>query len=170
KDLSYREKGKQLGRSSYKAWELISPYENHQPKITQVAELDKRIAELNTKVNELSKVTDDLSAQLKGVKTIRDLSERTSRIDEQLRGVLDSIDLIGFGALQKVSDTEYGCKKVDKDGFCIKWDWTPKLEGRTMKQVNSGDKVVNYLNVKEYPLACAACSYFEQRGKSKTET
>lgn len=35
--LSYREIGKHLGRSSYKAWELVSPYENHQPKITQVA-------------------------------------------------------------------------------------------------------------------------------------
>ena len=170
KGLSYREIGTQLGRSSYKAWELVSPYENHQPKITQVAELTEKIAELNARLNELTKVTDDLSAQLKKVKKIKDLSERTSRIDGQLRGVLDSIDLIGFGALEKVSKTEHGCKWIDKDGFCTKWDWTKELKGCTMKQENYGDKVVNHLNVKKHPLACTACSYFEQRGKSVTET
>jgi hypothetical protein len=76
KDLSYREKGKQLGRSSYKAWELISPYENHQPKITQVAELNGRIAQLNSRINELNKVADDISAQLKKVKTIKETVKR----------------------------------------------------------------------------------------------
>ena len=172
KGLSYREIGKQLGRSSYKAWELVSPYESHQPKITQVAELDKRIDELNTKINELTKVTDVISAQLKEVKTIKDLSERMSRVDDELtslkegigsvdlglKGLLESVDLLQRSARLRASDREYGCKMIDKDGFCTFWRFLDK------------PGYLNKMNVKEHPLICTACPKFKQRGKSKTET
>jgi DNA repair exonuclease SbcCD ATPase subunit len=172
--LSYREIGKQLGRSSYKTWEFISPYESHQPKITQVAELDKRIDELNARLNELTKVADDISDQLKEVKTIKDLSERMSRVDDELtslkegiesadlrlKKLLESVDSLQMIASLRASDREYGCKMIDKDGFCTFW--------RRLDQTKEVNLVK--MNVKEHPLTCTACPKFEQRGKSLTQT
>ena len=184
KGLSYREIGKQLGRSSYKAWELVSPYESHQPKITQVAELNKRIAESNARINELSKVTDDISAQLKKVRTIKDLSERMFRVDDELTHLKEgiesvdsrlksfskSVNLLEVSASFRVSDSEYGCNRIGKDGFCTYWKWTSEIKGTNMRKVNYEGKDRYQMNVKEHSLICTACPKFEQRGKSVTET
>ena len=170
KGLSYIEIGKQIGRSSYKAWVLVSPYEDHQPKITQVSELNEKIAQLNARLNELTKVTDDIGAQLKRVKAIRDLNERTSRIDEELKGVKedaksikDSINFVLMGATNKTSDTIYGCKGVDKDGFCTLWFYANMEKEWNMRQKEREGKVVYELNVRKHPLVCAACPKFEQK-------
>ncbi|MGD0329663.1 MAG: hypothetical protein ABSB40_04350 [Nitrososphaeria archaeon] len=168
KGLSYVEIGRQLGRSSYKAWELISPYESHQPKITQVAELDKRIAELNGRINELTKVTDDISAQLKKVKTIKDLSERMSRVDKELTVLKESVDLLQRSASFRVLDFE--CHKIDKDGFCTFWSWVEEIKGTNMRKSNYEGAVRYQMNVNENPLICTACPKFANRNISLTKT
>lgn len=180
KGFSLREIGKQIERSSYKAWELVSPYEDHQPKITQVSELNERIAGLNDRLNELTKVTDDLSAQLKKVKKIKDLNEKTSKTDEELENVKEKVKTIDFqlkwgldrirllikSAVDRASDREFGCKRMDKDGFCTYWIWASKESDWKMKQAPTGGPAGYLLNVMEHPIRCTACPKFEQRGKT----
>ena len=71
------------------------------------------------------------------METIRDLSEGISRIDgelegvkgdvrsmeSQLKGVWESIDFVRESAEKRLSDYDYGYKKLDKDGFCMLWYW-----------------------------------------------
>ena len=167
--LSYREIGKKLGRSSYKAWELVSPYESHQPKITQVAELGKRIDELNTKINELTKVADDISAQLKKVKTLKDLNERMLQVDDELTRLKESVDFLDESARLRVANLEGGCERIDKDGFCTFWKWENEW-GTNMRKSNYEGEVTYEMNVNEHPLICTACPKYERRGKNVTET
>ena len=122
-------------------------------------------------------MTDDISVQLKRVKTIRDLNERTSRIDGELKGVeenvksiKDSINFVFTSAMNKASDAEYGCKGMDKDGFCTLWHYAEMEKEWFMRQKELEGKIVYQLNVKKQPLACAACPKFEERGKSVTAT
>jgi hypothetical protein len=93
------------------------------------------------------------------MKIIRDLNERTSRIDEELKGVKedvksikDSVNFVRTSATNKASDAEYGCKGVDKDGFCILWYYADMEKEWFMRQKEREGKVVYELNVKKHLL------------------
>jgi len=214
KGLSYVQIGKQLGRSGYKAWELVSPYERHEPKILQVTELekkiaelhnkiaelnarinakvaepDKKIAELNAKIDTLSKVADDMSTQLKRVKTIRDLGEGMHRIDAELTSLKERVESISknvesmdsglkrfpvptelFEEIVRIrnKDPERRCRNMDEGGFCTAVNWQNKIEGAWMTHIIERDTGKTYykMNVERRPLTCVPCTKYEPRVKN----
>lgn len=126
------------------------------------SKLDQKIEELNSRIVELRKATDNISAELKNVKAIKDLSDTTSRHE----GI---IEVIHESAENRTSDREFGCIWIDRDGFCNKWTFL-KRNGWNMRQKEHEGEVFYQLNVKEQPLVFMACPQFEKRGISLTKT
>jgi len=99
---------------------------------------------------------------------VENIKSKLNEISKQLVSLTDSINLIRLSAEMRLEDYPYGCKWLDKDGYCA-IGWSNKIEGCNMKPDTVNGKMVYKLNAKSHPLICVACPYYEPRGSSASK-
>jgi predicted nuclease with TOPRIM domain len=185
KGKSYREIAGEIGCSVFTVSKILSPIENPQSRLRQVAELAMRVEELSKSIDELTKKLKGCRSRLEELKPVEELRSWLSRIDERLSKVEGSIkelraevkevasrvdsldDKMGWiekSVALRLGDDLFGCKYIDEDGYCTRWHWRKRVEGLDMRRDLVGDRVVYRLNVKRHPLICTACPAHEPRG------
>ena len=169
--LSYREIAKRLGCSVYKVHELISDYESPSSRLKQAVELADRLDALASKLNALEEQASKLQSLLSNVKMLEDLASEVSKLREEvkslnqrLKELEDSIGWIRRSLEDRLKDGRTGCKWLDRDGYCIRWHWSEKVEGWNMRPDVLKGRTVYRLNAKKHPLICTACPLYEPRG------
>lgn len=156
--LSYREIARRLGCSVYKVWELLSPHENVQSRIKQVAELAQKLDELSRSVGEIEE-------KISRVRGLEDLAELASRIEE-LEKLVERINrehiIAQLSALYKVFDNP--CRWI-KGEYCTlrRLEKEEVDEGWVVKEDVVGGRVVYRLNVVDHPWLCLGCPFYEPR-------
>jgi transposase len=168
---SYREIAKELGCSVFTVSKVLSPFENPQSRLKQVAELAMRVEDLSKKLDELARRLEEYRSRLEGLKPVEELRERLSRIDERLSEFDDSLyeliekmEWIERSVSRRLRNDWNCCKHIDKEGYCTYWRWYSKVEDWDMKKGFEEGEVVYHLNVKKHPLICTACPSYKPRG------
>jgi transposase len=186
---SYREIAREIGCSVFTVSKVLSPIENPRSRLRQVAELAVRVEELSKSIDELTKELEGCRSRLSELKPVEELRGWLSKIDERLSkvegsikelraeveevaGRVDSLDeKMGWiersAALRLEGDK--CCKYIDKDGYCMCWALSGKVEGWDVRRYLLVDralrgKVVYHLNVKRHPLICVACPSYKPKG------
>jgi predicted transcriptional regulator len=169
KGLSYREIARELGCSTFKVYQLISPYESPRSRIKQVHELARMVDELGRRVSELNAKLGELEHRLSQLKPLEDIS----KVVHDLRGDVDSLstrileleddmDWVRRSVSRRLEGRRE-CMYIDRDGYCTLWYWGGKVEGWDMKEGVSGGRKVYYLNVRRHPLVCTACPTYKPK-------
>jgi hypothetical protein len=103
KGLSYREIARELGRSVFKVYQLISPYESPRSRIKQVYELVTRVEELDRRLRDLESLASRLEATVK----------------PSAFNIEADLELICRIAAYRVNMGV--CAYMDSEGYCNRW-------------------------------------------------
>jgi predicted nuclease with TOPRIM domain len=189
KGKSYREIAREIGCSVFTVSKVLSPFENPQSRLRQVAELAMRVEELSRGIDELARKLEECRSRLEGLKPVEELRSWLSRIEEGLSKVESSIkelraEVKGVASRVDSLDDKMGwiersaalrlegdkcCKYIDKDGYCMCWALSSKVEGWDVRRYLLVDRalrgeVIYHLNVKRHPLICVACPNYKPKG------
>jgi predicted nuclease with TOPRIM domain len=182
---SYREIARELGCSVFTVSKVLSPFENPQSRLKQVAELAARVEGLSKSVEELTKRLEEYRSRFEGLRPIEELRGWLSKMEERLSKVEASVkvlkaevkeiagrvglldDKMGWierSVARRLRDDWAGCRYVDEEGYCTRWYWQSRVEGWDMREGFVEEKTVYHLNVKKYSLVCTACPSYERKG------